>query len=166
MDTPDRLSRGDLTDLERRLSGWTPSAGALDRDRMLFEAGRAAARSETRGRLTTALAAGLAAVSVGLGGWAVRESTQRRALELALADRSRALEVVLAERSFPPEPDQIPVAALTPESYLVLTHRLATVDLDELKAPPAPPVHGRSAASPGRSLTPLSARRPGDLLDL
>jgi hypothetical protein len=166
MDTPDPLPRDDLTDLELRLSGWTPSAAALNRDRMLFEAGRASARSDTRGRLTTALAASLAALAVGLGGWAVREHAQRRAVELALADRSRALEVALAVRPLPSEPASVRLDATAPNTYLALSHRLATAGVDVPEMPPAPPAHDQRPASPGRSLTPLSARRPGELMDL
>jgi hypothetical protein len=133
---------------------------------MLFEAGRASARSGTRGRLTPTLAVGMAALAVGLGGWAVRERAQRRSLELALVERSRALDVAPAERAFPPGPDSIAFAAPAPASYLALTHRLATVGLDEPETPPAPPVHDQRPASPGRSLTPLNARGLGDLMDL
>ena len=43
-DERERDSSGpDLTALERRLAAWRPAAGALDRDRMLYDAGRAAA---------------------------------------------------------------------------------------------------------------------------
>ena len=41
--TTNEPSGPDLTALERRLSAWRPAAGALDRDRMLYDAGRAAA---------------------------------------------------------------------------------------------------------------------------
>jgi hypothetical protein len=166
MDTPAPFSPEELTELERRLSGWAPTAAALDRDRMLFEAGRASARTGARIRLTTTLAAGLAALAVGLGGWAVREHAQRRALELALADRSRALEVALAGRQPVPAVAPIPFDAPAPESYLVLTRRLATVGLDEPESPPKPLIHDPRPTSPDRSLTPLSARRHRDLLDL
>ena len=39
----------DLSALERRLAAWRPAAGALDRDRMLYDAGRAAAAPAASG---------------------------------------------------------------------------------------------------------------------
>jgi hypothetical protein len=56
--------REDLTALERVLTALQPAAPQLDRDRILFEAGRASAR----GRFWPAAAALLALVSAGLGG--------------------------------------------------------------------------------------------------
>jgi hypothetical protein len=165
MDTPVPFPEGELTELERRLSAWTPSVAALGRDRLLFEAGRASARSEARAWLSTATAAGLAALAIGLGGWAVREHARRTALELALAERSRALEVANARRR-PPAPPPIPVDTPAPESYLVLSRRLATEGLDEPEPPSSPPSRERGPATPDRSLTPLSVRRPGGLMDL
>jgi hypothetical protein len=100
MGPPSPFPRDELTELERRLSNWTPTATALDRDRMLFEAGRASARSGAWGRPTTALAVGLAALAVALGGWAARERGQRRALarifhpELEIRNGAMALLVM------------------------------------------------------------------------
>jgi hypothetical protein len=167
MDSPNPFPRDELTELERRLSGWTPAATALDRDRMLFEAGRASARNGAWGRPTTALAAGLAALAVGLGGWAASEHGQRRALERALVvERSRARESALAERLLPPALAPIPVDTPAPESYLVLTRRLGIIGPDEPEPPPAPAVRDPRPEAPDRTLTPLSARRPGGLVDL
>jgi hypothetical protein len=126
-DIPDR--EPELTALERRLAGWKPSATALDRDRMLYDAGRAAAGARPW-RLATAA---LLLVSLGLGGLSV----QQRALlgrERALLAHERArrleLETVLAGRievSRPSSPvvDVPPIGSSTPGSYLALTARLA-----------------------------------------
>ncbi len=164
MDTLTPFPEDELKELEQRLSSWTPSVVALGRDRMLFEAGRASARSEIRYRLTTALAACVTALAVGLGGWAVREHAQRRALELALAERSRAVPVALAEPWH--VAPSVPNSTTAPESYLALSRRLSTVGLDEPGAQTVLPIRDQRSASPVRSLTPLSALRPGGLMDL
>ncbi len=59
----------ELTALERRLADWRPTAGALDRDRMLYNAGRAAAGV----RPLRLAAAALLLVSLGLGDLAVQQ---------------------------------------------------------------------------------------------
>ena len=80
-----RDPEGDLSALERRLGNWRPAAGVVDRDRMLFEAGRAAARNESWGRFGGLSSAFLALVALGLGGLLVREQGNRRALEATVA---------------------------------------------------------------------------------
>jgi hypothetical protein len=156
-----------MTDLERRLAGWSPAPVALDRDRVLFDAGRASVQTRMPGSLLTALAASLAALAVAFGGCAVHERAQRRASETALAERSRALEVAVTGRSLPlQEPAPMPVASPAPDTYLALSQRLATSGLDVPEAPAAPTVHDKSRAGPAPTLTPLNARRPGGLVDL
>lgn len=163
MPTPDPFPRDELNDLERRLSGWAPAPPSSGRDRMLFEAGRAAARSEARVRLTASLAATLAAVSVGLGGWAVHERTRRQAAESALAERPRVREAATVVEH---PPDAPPIVEPGSASYLALTHRLATVGLDGPEPSGSPPVAAPRPAGQGRPLTPLSTRRPEGLMDL
>jgi hypothetical protein len=156
-----------MTELERRLSGWSPAPVALDRDRMLFDAGRASVKGTTPGRLLTALAASLAALAVAFGGWALQERAQRRSLEFALAERARSLEVVHRGRLLAlPEPASMLVATPAPTTYLALSHRLATGGLEVPESNAAPAVHDQGSPSPARSLTPLNARRPGGLVDL
>jgi hypothetical protein len=156
-----------MTELERRLAGWSPAPVALDRDRMLFDAGRASAQARIPGSLLTALAASLAALAVAFGGWAIHERAQRRGLEVALAQRSRALEVARNGRSLPlPQPASMAVATPGPNTYLALSNRLATGGLDVPESPAVPTVHDHGSPSPARSLTPLNARTPGGLVDL
>src|SRR5439155_10166786 len=70
----------DLSDVERRLSGWRPRVEGLDADAMLFAAGLAAGR---RGRVVfvvSALGGLLAIVAAGLGVWALSERSERQML--------------------------------------------------------------------------------------
>lgn len=133
--------RDDLTGLERRLAAWRPSAGGLDRDRLLYEAGRAAARSEAGARLRLAMGsvAAAAIVAVGLGGWLAVERGRRQALELALSRPGGESHGQAVEPGRMPEPEPPVVrgprladapapeaAPPSPGSYLALTrHALA-----------------------------------------
>ncbi len=149
-----------LSDLERRMGRWRPASGSLDRDRMLFDAGRASARGESWGRLVGALAACLALVALGLGGLLVRERGYRHALEVTLAERTR--EPVL------PEPVS-PLPTLgepAPYSYLALSRRIQASGLEEL--PPAAPnaPRGEIPERPEPPFTPLSTRGRGGLMEL
>lgn len=145
-DAPDELN-----DLERRLAAWRPSSGGLDRGRMLYEAGRAAARAEARRSAVglAGLALILASAAAGLGaGWA----TERR--------RGLDLEVALAAATAPRPPIILaaPLPAPAPEppgptSYLALTRRI--VDgrpaLDDLPRPPTPAAPSPPAPPPLRA---------------
>ena len=84
-----------LSSLEERLRSWVPSAGGLDRDRMLFEAGRAGAQgpiqavgSASSWRYATAAAVLLAS---GLGLAWYNERSQRRALGADIRKSGSAL---------------------------------------------------------------------------
>lgn len=160
MDAIEDEPEGPLKDLERRLEQWRPSPGSLDRDRMLFEAGRAAARAESWGRLGMALTACFALVAVGLGGLLVRERGYRHALEVTLAERTR--EPVLPELVSPAPPYAEPA----PNSYLALTRRILASGLEEL--PPAAPSAplDELPERPEPPLTPLSEWGSGGLMDL
>ena len=78
---PTECPRDDLTDLERRLAALRPASGGLDRDRMLFDAGRASARAEGRARAWALSAAASALVAVGLGVGLARERSRALGLE-------------------------------------------------------------------------------------
>lgn len=119
----------DLTALERRLRGWRPDGRGLDRDRMLFEAGRAASGRDGRARLArlawpvVAAVAACFAVAVGLA-WH-SERSRREALETELAQRGPgpsaegdAVATSLAQQQGGLEPS--PVVS----SYLYLTRHL------------------------------------------
>ncbi len=140
----------DLTALERRLSAWRPAAGALDRDRMLYDSGRAAAGA----RPWRLAAAALLLATLGLGGLLVHERSElARERSLLAQERVHRLEVetALAARAgasqpFAAVPAATPAGLPAPDSYLVLTSRLAQGVVE------APwPANGREPAPIGPS---------------
>lgn len=115
MDRPE----SDLNATEARLSGWSPAASGLDRDRMLFLAGRAAGRSEMRRRMAVASAGLVVLISAGLGGLLVREQARSRTLEIRLAEALHAPASPSVRTVAPTPPPAI--GRPEPGSYLVLT---------------------------------------------
>src|SRR5438445_3208349 len=87
MHTPNH--QDELTELERRLSGWRPGIEGLDADAMLFAAGLAAGRRRM-GRVLAPMLCGLLAIAAaGLGTWGWMERTERHALAQLLDERLR-----------------------------------------------------------------------------
>jgi hypothetical protein len=112
----------DLSELERRMAAWRPTSRGLDRDRMLYEAGRAAARADGRVHSWRLATAALILMVVGLGGMLMRERSQRHAMEVALAARTRP------SRSASPVPLLSATTAIepfAPSSYFALTSRFS-----------------------------------------
>jgi hypothetical protein len=139
-----------LNDLERRLAGWRPAGGDLDRDRMLFQSGEASARARTRERSWAVGFAVSLLVSIGLGVELVRERSYREGVEKAL--------VAVAHPSVPSVPppaiETYPLPrALPSDSYFSLTRRYSAGVEDPL------PVHEARKISvppiPKRPLMPL-----------
>ncbi len=162
MNPPDRPSPDDVSNLERRLAGWTPAPASSGRDRILFEAGVAAGRRQMR----WPMAAVLVALAVWSGGWMFHERSERRILERALVERSQALEVALAKRQVDRQPDlALPVAA-SPTSYLGWNHSLETSGVDPPETALLPSSLAQFPASIGPVLTPLNARSVGELVGL
>jgi hypothetical protein len=152
MNAPDK----DSTGFERRLAAWLPAATVLDRDRMLFEAGRAAARAEARVKVWPSAALALAMLLMGLIGLFARERSRRLALETVLAARHPAQAPVFAAmppRVALPGPSK---ERPDPSSYFVLTTRLASGEMD------FPPVSHESNTErpPARSGPPPPPLRP------
>jgi hypothetical protein len=162
---PDR--ENDLTALERRLAAWRPAAGAVDRDRMLFDAGRAAARAEDRVRVWRLATAASIIVIATLGGLLAHERSQRPALEPSAAVRTS-----------PPDPwpstlksaRSVTIESSGPNSYQVLTSRLVSGARDlssfdvELEPEPARPPTTSSKPTPHAE--PLRPRDLQRVLDL
>ena len=125
------LEQHHLNELEARLRQWAPNLGGLDRDRMLFEAGRAEAvggsRPGPRVWLWKSAAAATVILALGLGLALRHERTQRRNLELALASVGAPPESIVES---PPES----IAKLPekhnpgPSSYLVLVRKVKLLE--------------------------------------
>lgn len=176
-DRPDAL--GDLTDLERRLSGWRPAGpGPYVRDRLLFEAGRASAIPAWDRTLWRFGVAALVFLNVGLGGLLFQTMLQRDRAERALIAQVQALheaQVALAALNAHADmsrdareslPEYQP-AELRPSSYLALSRRLRSggpEDPFESQAP-ASDVGGVDG-DVDAVLSPLRLRKPGASFDL
>jgi hypothetical protein len=127
MDIDNHGIEDDLKALEHRLIAWRPAAGALDRDRMLYDAGRAVA-VEGRVRSWRLATAALLLVSIGLGGSLVHQ----RSLLARERSRTSALSTALAAGAVKSQPSPPPIAVEippieppAPNSYFALTTRLA-----------------------------------------
>ena len=115
MDAHPPRHEDDLSDLERRLAGWRPSAEGLEPTAPIFAAGRDTGR---RGRpLTLALCGLLAAVAVALGAWGVSERAGRLALAERLRERAPTPSAC-PESTLPPAPG--PAYEPSPGDYLSL----------------------------------------------
>ncbi|MDB5352760.1 MAG: hypothetical protein JWN86_4007 [Planctomycetota bacterium] len=147
-------SENDLNALEARLGSWRPAPASLDRDRMLFLAGRASAGSEMRGRLVAISAVGLAMLAIGLGGLLVSEHGRRLKLERVIAEQVRD---VVPSRD---EVELVATPALPPaaNSYLALSQRFLALAEGRMLPVLASPGQG---GSPDRKppLSPMGARR-------
>jgi hypothetical protein len=140
MDAAKDRPEDELTDLEHRLRQWQPASLGLDRDRMLFAAGQAAARGEVWGWAPLGSVAALAMAVVMLGFLFVRERGERRALEVRIA-RQLAVPKIPApavELAVAPIVEHPPAA----DSYLMLTRNMlaAGPEMTPSQAPDTTPV--------------------------
>jgi len=158
---PEIENEFNLNAMERRLAAWRPASGGLDRDRMLYEAGRAAARADGRVQSWRLATAALILMVVGLGGLMMHERSQRHAMEVALAARTRP------SQSAPTVPLLSATTAIepfAPSSYFALTSRLAQGNPDmsspDIELEPEP---HRPATSPSDLLPQRRPLQPRDL---
>lgn len=116
----------ELNDLASRLAAWKPSTTGLDRDRMLFDAGRQSAQPG-RGRVAWPVISGcLAILAATLGVELVRDRSARMAISGGL----RQIGLAVHENHQRP-PVQPPIAEPpAPDSYLAAS-RLMTDDLEK-----------------------------------
>lgn len=121
-----------LSSLEERLSSWMPSAGGLDRDRMLFEAGRAEVQRSLRAGISARLwkyaTAAAVLLALGLGMAWHNERSQRRALELTFARLAPPPPAPLVSTPELMTERQGKEAALDPTSYLALVRQLKRLE--------------------------------------
>jgi len=153
METP---QPDDLSDLERQLSAWRPSADGLAADAMLFAAGRASARAGKRRYFWPTATACIAALAAALGGWLASERAERLALARQLQDRQHAAEpapVPAPDQARQPSPDSLLAARLS-------LQRDFEAWLASAGGSPRPP---QGAAVTDRPV--LRARQPVDKLD-
>jgi hypothetical protein len=121
-----------LSAFEERLRSWQPSPGGLDRDRMLFEAGRAEAQGSTRTgaspRLWRFATAAAVLLTSGLG-WAWQnERSQRRALELTVARLAPPHAAPLDPASELMAERQEKNSGVDPTSYLALVRQVKRLE--------------------------------------
>ena len=129
---PERPHESPLTDVERALLTLAPAPPALDRDRLLFEAGR---RSAPGRRLWPCATAALALLAAGLGAAMVLRPAPPPIVRIIPMDRP-----VPPPPTAPasPEPaDESPAPA--GPGYFQLQEQLLTRGLDGLPEPPPPP---------------------------
>jgi hypothetical protein len=134
----------DMSDLERRLSGWRPSAAGLDADGVLFAAGRASVRLGW-GRITWPIVSGCLALLAALLGVGL---SQERAARLELTARFHDAKPPVASAPYPlPEPDEpSSTEPPAPDSYLAAHRALAgnpgswlmAAAIEPSAGPPAP----------------------------
>ncbi|AGA27522.1 hypothetical protein [Singulisphaera acidiphila] len=156
MDTPGPDPQWEINDLERPLARLRPVSGALSRDRMLYEAGRASlAQNTTRDRFLIATSASLLVALVGLGGLLVHERAQRHILEVTLAARGHEQT---SPREEPVQPELLPPIEIVPNSYLALSRQIQPGGMDELR----PMAEGRRADDPAELPEPIVPVRVRD----
>ena len=153
-----------LTALARALAGLAPASGAIDRDRLMFQAGRHSARRRGSHWLTLAFA--LAAVALGAGwlAWPPRE----RVVFVSVTVREPAAPAVpVADKPRPPDEGPPPRVVQPPAApqgeYLRLWNLVLQSGVDALPKPPpivAPTQAPRDLES-WLDVPPGTLRRPG-----
>jgi hypothetical protein len=156
--------------LEHRLSTWRPAAGALDRDRMLYDAGQSAARADSRIQVWRLATAALLFLTIGLSGLLARQSSLvSRERSLLAHDRMESKRTDLPAtftasgvpaESWRPPVDSAPVERFAPASYFVLTSRFVAsgVDASWHEADGATGSHRRDPGRPERAPAPAPLR--------
>jgi hypothetical protein len=147
-------------ELEQPLEALEPLPGALNRDRMLFEAGRASAQAAARARFLT-LAVVTLAVSIGLGLSLVSERSGRHALELAFADLERKQSSTPID-TIPPAP--VATNDFSPYSYRALSLVQTPVGFHDPDPREKSSEPVRASAGSNAAQAPLRVRDTGKVL--
>jgi hypothetical protein len=136
-----------VSSLEARLRSWVPAPGRLDRDRMLFEAGRAqvhgSIQAGTRARMWKFATAAAVLLASGMGLAWHNERSQRRDLELTLASPAPPSPAPIGSTPELVAEHQQNQVAVDPMSYLALVRQVKrqedAVVLEPRRAAPAVP---------------------------
>lgn len=165
---PDRQEP--INEIENRLALWKPAATALDRDTLLYEAGRAAGRAEMRSHIVHgSLACSLIAIVV-LGGTLVRDRPRNDAIK---PNRGGAI-IIESATNAAPNPDAIaidrgwePAPILSTDSYLALSRAAGSGGFESAPRPNPSESSTRSNSTDYASPPTLNARSSSlDLKDL
>ncbi len=143
----------ELNALESVLRGIEPAPSNLNRDRLMFEAGRGAAKAESRGRLLLAASFVLSIVSVGSVGLLLREQSRTANLMAELAIARAHFD---AAKSDSPDLPPLPFERPSPTSYLALSRNLDTPDVE---------IRGRTDQAPSRPGHPAGDELPRPVLN-
>lgn len=146
--------------LAERLSRFTPDGGGLDRDALLFAAGRASARPGPARFVWPALTAGLAALALALGVWLSAERSERLALAARLRQTAPAPAAVPPP---PPAPAQPHTGDDPPASSVFAARHALEQGLD---AWPSAAVRANPTGPPQADPPVLRVGRPDALPDL
>src|SRR5262249_1888046 len=125
-----------LSELERRLAGWQPTAARLDPDALLFAAGRASVPPPRPAPVWPAVAWALTRPPLGLGGWLAFERGERLTLAAELRGRP-PIETPVAGETNAATADEPSLA-----DYLVVRDLVTKKGLDALPDLAAPQPNG------------------------
>lgn len=116
--------------LEAALGSLTPTAPTIDRDQLMYAAGRAA-RPQQRG-ITSLVLVACAAIALGVGRWTAPTTVSPEPIQLA--------------ENVGPQTQAVTEASLTdPASYYQLRRRLNDADLAAIGSSPALPTQTQAA---------------------
>jgi hypothetical protein len=167
-DEPDRQEQ--INAIENRLARWKPAATAIDRDRLLFESGRAAGRAEARSHtILASIACSLLTIVIAKG-TIVRDRARNAAAEplreesVAIEAESRATknsELSAIDPAWNSNPN------VSDDSYLALSRLAESNTFETARRPDSDEPSIRSKPSDNASPPTLNAlSSPLDLKDL
>jgi hypothetical protein len=129
----------DLNDFERQLAALAPAGTGLNADAMLFAAGRASARADSRLFALRVMAAFLALLAFGLGAWGFNERIERMTLAEQFAQAMRQPAAVPTGSLPRPVPETASSEQAAADSVLA-SHQMLEKGLDSLPAVTSEPV--------------------------
>ena len=155
--SPDHDPR--LTEIESALAGLAPSPPRLDRDALMYAAGRASARRESAGRRAWMAAAAFGLVALGEGALLARRPPERVVERLVVVREPAKSEPVVTPASTSPNRPDPPEIGSSPRDRLAWA--VLRYGLDGLPTPGAS-ASGSEAGSSQRALR----REIGKVLEL